>query len=435
MQRCPSLSIVPNHPPDSCIAKSFMNIDIYGTLVAASLVLLLGNRLVGWIPALRTYTIPEPVAGGLIVAISLLVLRGTGHVDIRFDTTLQTPMMLAFFATVGLSARLSSLKSGGPLLLRFLLLVIGLLLLQNLLGIGLTYALGIDPLFGLLGGSITLSGGHGTGAAWSKVFAERYGLQSATEVAIACATFGLVIGGLLGGPVAGLLMRRVKRAAPDGQADQAGHPDGGTCAADGETPYAFEEPKAEQPTTPAALIGTLALISICLATGATLGNALAGTVFELPTFVCVLFIGVLLSNVLAAAGKPVTEHAVALLGNVSLALFLAMALMTLQLWDLASLALPVIAILAAQAVLMVCYAVFVTFRVMGRNYDAVVLSAGHCGFGLGATPTAIANMQAITARFGHSHVAFLVVPMVGAFFIDLANALVIKGFLALPIFH
>jgi ESS family glutamate:Na+ symporter len=144
---------------------------------------------------------------------------------------------------------------------------------------------------------------------------------------------------------------------------------------------------------------------------------------------------VLLSNGLALAGKPVIEHAVALLGNVSLALFLAMALMTLRLWDLAALALPVISLLAAQTVLMVLYASFVTFRVMGRNYDAVVLAAGHCGFGLGATPTAIANMQAVTNRFGHSHVAFLVVPMVGAFFIDIANAIVIKGYLALPLFH
>jgi ESS family glutamate:Na+ symporter len=184
-----------------------------------------------------------------------------------------------------------------------------------------------------------------------------------------------------------------------------------------------------------SLCETLALIAISLAAGDALSQVLAGTAIELPTFVCVLFVGVLLSNVLGLAGKPVIDHAVALLGNVSLALFLAMALMTLKLWDLASLALPVVSILVAQTILMALYAIFVTFRVMGRNYDAVVLASGHCGFGLGATPTAIANMQAVTARFGHSHLAFLVVPMVGAFFIDIANAIVIKGFLALPIFH
>lgn len=400
-----------------------MNIGTYGTLVAASLVLLLGNRLVGWISVLRNLTIPEPVAGGLVVAVALLIIRATSHVEIRFDTTLQAPLMLTFFATIGLNANLANLKSGGPLLVRFLCVVVGLLVLQNTVGIALTYVLGVDPLFGLLGGTITLSGGHGTGAAWAKVFSERHGLQSATEAAIACATFGLVMGGILGGPVARFLMTRIGKR----EEIQTGDP--------AEQPLAFEEPKAEQPTTPAAFIGTLGLIAISLAVGDTLAQMLAGTAFELPAFVCVLFVGVLLSNLLAVVGKPVTEHAVALLGNVSLALFLAMALMTLKLWDLASLALPVFSILAAQTVVMALYAIFVTFRVMGGNYDAVVLSAGHCGFGLGATPTAIANMQAVTARFGHSHVAFLVVPMVGAFFIDIANAIVIKGFLALPIFH
>jgi ESS family glutamate:Na+ symporter len=301
--------------------------------------------------------------------------------------------------------------------------VVGLLVLQNTVGIALTYVLGVDPLFGLLGGTITLSGGHGTGAAWAKVFSERHGLQSATEAAIACATFGLVMGGIIGGPVARFLMTRIGKREETQTVDPA------------EPPLAFEEPKAEQPTTPAAFIGTLGLIAISLAVGDMLAQMLTGTAFELPAFVCVLFVGVLLSNLLAMAGKPVTEHAVALLGNVSLALFLAMALMTLKLWDLALLALPVFSILAAQTVVMALYAIFVTFRVMGRNYDAVVLSAGHCGFGLGATPTAIANMQAVTARFGHSHLAFLIVPMVGAFFIDIANAIVIKGFLALPIFH
>ncbi|MFL9996464.1 sodium/glutamate symporter [Paraburkholderia sediminicola] len=408
-----------------------MNVGIYGTLVTASLVLLLGNRLVGWIPLLRSYTIPEPVAGGLLVAIVLLILRTTSHVEVRFDTALQTPLMLAFFATIGLNANLASLKSGGPLLLRFLALVIGLLLLQNAVGIALTYLLGIDPLYGLLVGSITLSGGHGTGAAWGKVFAEHHGLQSATEAAIACATFGLVMGGILGGPVARVLMRQVARKDAAHAANQA-EKRGDSPA---EAPLAFEEPKAEQATTPAAFIETLALIAISLAAGDALAQVLAGTAIELPTFVCVLFVGVVLSNALGLAGKPVLDHAVALLGNVSLALFLAMALMTLKLWDLASLALPVVSILVAQTVLMALYAIFVTFRVMGRNYDAVVLASGHCGFGLGATPTAIANMQAVTARFGHSHLAFLVVPMVGAFFIDIANAIVIKGYLALPIFH
>ncbi|WP_321815052.1 MULTISPECIES: sodium/glutamate symporter [unclassified Paraburkholderia] len=400
-----------------------MNVDVYGTLVAASLVLLLGNRLVAALPLLRKWTIPEPVAGGLVAALVLFGLHSFAHLDVSFDASLQTPLMLAFFATIGLNANLASLKAGGPMLARFLVIVVGLLLLQNTLGITLAYALGVDPLFGLLGGSVSLSGGHGTGAAWGKVFTEHHGLQSATEAAIACATFGLVMGGILGGPVAQRLLKRLGRdegISTDNPAHDA---------------QAFEKPQAEQPTTAAAFIETLTLIAISLALGNLIAQWLTGTPAELPAFVCVLFVAVLLANGLALLGRPVAGHAVALIGNVSLALFLAMALMTLRLWDLAALALPVFSILVAQTVLMVLYAMFVTFRVMGANYDAVVLAAGHCGFGLGATPTAIANMQAVTARFGHSHLAFLVVPMVAAFFIDIANAIVIKLFLALPFFH
>lgn len=401
-----------------------MTVSVNATLVAASLVLLLGNRLLAFIPLLRTWTIPEPVAGGLVVALVLFALHSLAHVDVRFDTALQTPLMLAFFATIGLNAKLSNLKQGGPTLVRFLAVVVGLLLLQNAVGIGLALAFGIDPLYGLISGSVSLAGGHGTGAAWGAVFTAHHGLESATEAAIACATFGLVMGGILGGPVAQHLMKRLGQACAPG--DAAIHaPDA----------YAFEEPLTEQPTTPAAFINTVMLIAISFVAGDAIANALAGTSFELPTFVCVLFAAVLIANLLAWAGKPVAEHAVALIGNVSLALFLAMALMTLRLWDLASLALPVATILIAQTLLMIVYALFVTFRAMGSDYDAVVLTAGHCGLGLGATPTAIANMQAVTARFGHSHIAFLIVPLVAAFFIDIVNAMVIKFTLTLPLFH
>ena len=404
-----------------------MNVKVYATLVVASLVLLVGQWLVAAVPVLRKWTIPEPVAGGIVAALIVFGLHSFAHTDVVFDTSLQAPLMQAFFATIGLNANLANLKHGGPVLVRFLAVVVALLVLQNVLGIALAMAFGVDPLFGLLGGSVSLAGGHGTGAAWGAVFTERHGLQSATEAAIACATFGLIMGGILGGPVAQHLMKRIGTQAGDAApgASDAATPD----------PYAFEEPKSEQPTTPGAFINTLTLIAISLAVGDALSGLIAGTAFELPTFVCVLFVAVLLANGLALIGRPVAEHAVALIGNVSLALFLAMALMTLRLWDLAALALPVFTILIAQTLLMVVYAIFVTFRVMGSNYDAVVLSAGHCGFGLGATPTAIANMQAVTARFGHSHLAFLVVPMVAAFFIDIANAITIKLFLMLPVFH
>lgn len=398
-----------------------IELDFYGTLVAASLVLLLGRGLVTRVGFLRSYNIPEPVAGGLVVAVLLLILR-TCDIEVRFDTSLQTPLMLAFFATIGLSADLASLKKGGRVVGVFLLAVIGLLVVQNAMGIGLATLLGLDPLMGLLTGSITLAGGHGTGAAWGAVFSEKYGLASASELALASATFGLVLGGLIGGPVARLLIKRVQ--VPGCSAQQPPR-----------LPKGFEQPNKERSITPFSFVETLALIAVSLLAGNLLNGLLQGTAFELPTFVCVLFVGVVLRNSLSALGLyQVFEREVSVLGNVSLSLFLAIALMSLKLWDLAALALPIFIILAVQALVMALFAIFVTFRVMGSNYDAAVLAAGHCGFGLGATPTAIANMQAVTQRYGPSQIAFLVVPMVGAFFIDIVNVIVIKLYLALPFF-
>lgn len=395
-------------------------LDFYGTLVAASLVLLLGRGLVTRVGFLRTYNIPEPVAGGLLVALVLLGLR-TMDLQVQFDTSLQTPLMLAFFATIGLSADIASLKKGGRIVSVFLLAVTGLLLVQNAMGIALAKALGLDPLMGLLSGSISLSGGHGTGAAWGATFSEKYGLASASELALAAATFGLVLGGLIGGPVARLLIKRVQTPGLEQEMPRV--------------PKGFEQPNKERLITPFSMIETLALIAVSLMAGTLFNSLLHGSAFELPTFVCVLFAGVLLRNGLSLLGVyQVFEREVSVLGNVSLSLFLAIALMSLKLWDLAALALPFFILLAAQTLVMALFAIFVTFRIMGSNYDAAVLAAGHCGFGLGATPTAIANMQAVTQRFGPSQIAFLVVPMVGAFFIDIVNVIVIKLYLALPLF-
>ena len=396
-------------------------LDFYSTLVAASLVLLLGRWLVARIGFLRAYSIPEPVAGGLLIAALLVLLRALTGVEVRFDASLQAPLMLAFFATIGLNADFASLKKGGRVLGLFLLVVTALLVVQNAMGIALATALGLDPLMGLLAGSVTLSGGHGTGAAWAGVFSEKYGVASASELAIASATFGLVLGGLIGGPVARLLIKRVR--VPGVEHSQPRLPQG------------FEQPDQERLITPFSFIETLALLAISLQVGTFLSGLIQGTAFELPTFVCVLFVAVVVRNGLSALGwHQVFEREVSVLGNVSLSLFLAMALMSLKLWDLAALALPIFILLAAQALMMARFAIFVTFRVMGSHYDAAVLAAGHCGFGLGATPTAIANMQAVTQRFGPSPIAFLVVPMVGAFFIDITNAVVIKLYLALPLF-
>jgi ESS family glutamate:Na+ symporter len=397
-----------------------ISLDGYGTLVAASLVLLLGRKLVVTIKPLQTYSIPEPVVGGLIVALALFAAQTTTGFQVKFDNDLSTPLMLGFFASIGLNADLASLRQGGRPLMKLLAVVLVFLIAQNFLGVSLAKLLGLEPLVGLLAASITLSGGHGTGAAWGAVFAEKYGLSSATELALACATFGLVLGGIIGGPVARFLIRRV--ASSD---IPAGAPE----------PGAFEQPSSMRLITAPALIETLALFSVCLLAGVQMAEVLREGMLELPAFVCVLFVGVVLRNLLSALGwYEVFERCVSVLGNVSLALFLAMALMSLRLWELAALALPMMILLVCQAALMAAFAILVTFRVMGGNYDAAVIAAGHCGFGLGATPTAIANMQAVTDRFGPSHLAFLVVPMVGAFFIDIANAIVIKVSLALIAF-
>jgi ESS family glutamate:Na+ symporter len=397
------------------------DLDFYGTFVATTGVLLFGRLLVDKVKPLKTYSIPEPVAGGLAAALAILLLYSVFGVQVRWDMSRQDQFMLMFFASIGLNADIASLRRGGKKLGLFLVIVLGLLVVQNIVGVSIASLLGLNPATGLLGGSIALSGGHGTGAAWGQVFAVRYGMASAQEMALACATFGLVLGGLVGGPLSRVLIERVQRpTAPTGEPNNL---------------TTFEQPNAERKITTEALIETVALFAICLAGGSALSSALKGGLLELPSFVCVLLIGVILRNLLLAMKwYAVFERAVSVLGNFSLALFLGMALMSLRLWELSELALPILVLLGAQALVMVAYAGLVTFRLMGADYDAAVLAAGHCGFGLGATPTAIANMQAVTNRFGASPIAFLLVPIVGAFFLDIANAIVVKLFLLLPIY-
>lgn len=411
------------------ISSNMISFDVYATIVIACLTLLLGRVVVAKVPLLDRFTIPSPVAGGLIIAFTILILKTVFDFEIKFDTALQTPLMLMFFATIGLNANFKSLLSGGVSLLIFLFVVVIFLLIQSGVGIGLAKALGIDPLMGLLAGSITLAGGHGTGAAWGEVFSKDYGFTNATEIAMACATFGLVLGGLVGGPVARMLLRKRQMNLDTTIMGQ----DQDKEASDDIT--AFEQPRASRRITSNALIETITMILISITLGTIISDALNGTKFALPTFVCVLFVGVIINNILSLISDQIIfERSVSIVGNVSLSLFLAMALMSLKLWELKSLAIPMIIILAVQAIIMALYAVFITYNVMGRGLDGAVFAAGHCGFGLGATPTAIANMQAVTERFGPSKKAFLVVPMVGAFFIDIVNAIVIKLYLMTPLF-
>lgn len=400
-------------------------VDIYNTLLAASLVLLLGSFLTKKVAIFNRLTLPPPVVGGLLAAIAMLCMRSWGDVQINFDSSLTTPLMLMFFASIGLNANIKQLMKGGKMIAVFLVGVVGLLVIQNSVGVGLATALGENPLLGLLAGSVTLSGGHGTGAAWAGTFYKEYGFDKdlAMGIAMACATFGLVLGGLIGGPIAKFLINREPNKIETDPTQSA------------ESLSAFDRPTVRRAITASSMIETIAMLAICLSAGTALEAALKNTSFALPTFVCVLFVGVIINNVVNfVPNYEIFERAVSIAGNVCLSLFLAMALMSLKLWDLATLAIPMLVILTVQTIIMALYAVFVTYRLMGRDYNAAVLAAGHCGFGMGATPTAIANMQVVTERYGPAPVAFIVVPMVGAFFIDLVNVIVIQGFLKLPMF-
>lgn len=400
-----------------------MNFNTYETLALAGFVLLLGYFLVKRISLLKNYNIPEPVVGGFLVAIILTMLYQGWGISFTFDTNLQTSMMLVFFSSIGLSANFARLIKGGKPLIIFVVAAGILIALQNMVGIAGSLLLGIDPAYGLIAGSVTLTGGHGTGAAWAKTFTETFGLQGATELAMACATFGLVSGGIIGGPVARHLLKKMHRDESPENEDNS------------DIQEAFEHPTFQRKINTRSLIETITMLACCLLIGQFLDAQTKGTALALPTFVWCLFTGVVIRNTLTHIFKfNVADAAVDVLGNVGLSLFLAIALMSLKLWQLAGLALPVMVILAVQVVLMAAFAIYVTYRMMGKDYDAVVLSAGHCGFGLGATPTAVANMQAITSRFGPSHKAFLIVPMVGAFFIDLVNAALLKGFMVVVTF-
>ena len=396
-----------------------MSFDIFETLAAACIVLLLGFFIVKKVKFLQDYNIPEPVVGGFFVAVILYVLYLTVGLSFKFEIALQTAMMLFFFTSIGLSADFARLKKGGKPLLVFVTITGVFILVQNVFGISVAKLLGIDASYGLIAGSITLTGGHGTGAAWAQSLTDVFHIEGAMELAMACATYGLVMGGLIGGPVAKALIKRNK-IKPSNMVEPHEQPI--------ET---FESPLSKRRISVRNMIETLTMMAIALALGLYLYEQAKGTWIELPNFVWCLFIGVIIRNTVSRFSKYiVNEHAVDILGNTGLYLFLTIAIMSLQLWQLQGLASKVLIILVLQTILLIAFARFVTFKFMGSDYDAIILSAGHCGFGLGATPTAVANMQAITDRYGPSHKAFLIVPMVGAFFVDIINNVFIKLFVS-----
>lgn len=310
----------------------------------------------------------------------------------------------------------------------FLGIVALFIVVQNIVGIGLASAFGLEPIIGLVTGSITLTGGHGTAGAWGKVLEQDYHIQGATALGMASATFGLVLGGLIGGPVARRLVNKMGRKPLSEEAQKNNNDN------DNDTEVGvFEQPEKQRLITSKSAIETMALFAACLSFSALMDSDMVKAFFPdkftLPQFVWALFFGVFLRNILTYVFKiKMFDRAIDVFGNASLSLFLGIALLNLKLWQLLDLALPMLVILAVQTFVMSTYAYFVTYRLMGKDYDAAVLAGGHCGFGLGATPTAVANMQSITDKFGPSHKAFLIVPMVGAFFVDFVNAFILTGF-------
>jgi ESS family glutamate:Na+ symporter len=394
-----------------------MTLNAYHTLILAIFVLFLGrwvNRKVGW---LREYSIPEPVTGGLLCSVALTLLVLSTGADIRFDLAARDVLLVVFFTTVGLSANLRLLALGGVMLVVLTAIAVVNLVVQNSIGVGLATLLGYPPAVGLLAGSAALSGGHGTVLAWSPIIASKFDFPGAPAMGVAAATFGLIAGGLLGGPLGHRLITRHHLSGNDAEDLSVG------------VRYDQEQlPKLDAN----GVLTTILIVAIAMAVADELAYLLERTGLTLPRFVTALFSGMVLSNtvprMLPRIGWPTGSPPLALIAEVALGLFLAMSLMSLNLAALADVALPLFTILLAQAI--VCWVVlsWVVFRLLGRSYDAAVVTAGYFGLAMGATPTAIAIMTATVKKYGASPRAFLVVPLVGAFFVDIANAVVLQSF-------
>ncbi len=423
-----------------------MSLSPWLTVALAIPVLLLGEWMICRLPLLSRFNIPAPVVGGLLVSLILLAGNLTGLWPAHFESKIAAqwwtwlvtiepewihapaknanlPFLVAFFTCIGLNASWSLVKRGSVQVLIFLILSTGLAVVQNLLGVGLAKLMGAPPLLGLVCGSITLIGGHGTALGFAGEL-EKAGLPGAAVVGVAAATFGLVAGGLLGGPVGGGLIRKhaLKSAAP-----------------------ALPHIGTEESTAPGILTDLRAMVRggvdagvhlvvvlVCIKIGAWVSYLIQQSGITFPVYMGAMLVGLAVRNGLDLAGKPwIQTERIDLVASLALGLFLSMAMMSLNLIELAEAALPMLVILAMQTVIMAFFAWFVTFRAMGRDFDAAVMAGGQCGFGLGATSNAVASMKVLVEKFGPAPRAFLVVPIVGAFLIDLVNAVNITAFLNL----
>jgi len=395
-----------------------LQLDALTTVALALVLLALGAQLKKHSYWLRQLCVPAPVIGGFGFALVVWLLRNQQWLDIKLDTAMQTPLMVAFFTTVGLGGSLGLLRQGGKILFIYLGACWGLALLQNLVGVGMAKALGIDPLLGIMAGAVSLEGGFGAAAAFGPI-AESLGTSGATTAALASATFGMVAGGLLGSPVARYLIDRKKLAVKADRVD---------------TLQALEKAN-ETPSVAldaAVLLRLLTCMLVIMVLGFWIGDALKAHLgIVLPVYVGAMFVAIILRNLNDRARViELPDNAVSTVGDISLGMFLTMAMMSLKFWELEQLGLPLLVILVVQVVIMVLLCIFVLFRLFGGNYDAAVLCAGYMGHGLGATPNAVANMGAICDHYKvFSYKAFIIVPLCGAVLIDIVALPLITWFI------
>lgn len=392
-----------------------ITLDMYQTIAVAVVVLIIGNFLKRKISFLEKFCIPAPVIGGLLFAILTLICYMTGILVIDFDDTLKEVCMVFFFTSVGFQANLKVLKSGGKSLIIFLIVIIVLIISQNFAAIGLANLLGLDSLTGMTTGSIPMVGGHGTAGAFGPVL-EDFGISGATTVCTAAATFGLIAGSLMGGPVGNRLIKK--------------HNLLDTIKTEDDSLLVEDEEKHERHFSMYAPAVFQLIIAVGL--GTVVSELLSLTGMTFPIYIGAMIVAAVMRNVSEYTGK-ITIHMGEIndLGGICLSLFLGIAMITLKLWQLAELALPLIVLLAGQALLMFIFSYFIVFNVMGRNYDAAVVASGTCGFGMGATPNAMANMQAICEKYSPSVKAYLLIPIVGSLFADFLNSLTITFFINL----
>lgn len=390
-----------------------LNFNMAETLAISILVLLLGREIKKRVNFLERFFIPAPVVGGVIFSILLLIGHNTGAFSFSFDNVLKDFLMTIFFTTIGFTASGKLLKKGGVGVVVFLVTATVLVVIQDIVGVSMAKMFGEHPLLGLAVGSVPLTGGHGTSGAFGPVL-EEFGVTGGLSVSIAAATYGLIAGCLIGGPVAKRLRERynLKPSLEDREG----------------TVEVLEE-NEENPVSEETLFNAVVVIALSMGIGYCIAPFLKKYGIVIPAYIGPMFIAAIIRNVADIQKKNLPMNEIAITGNIALSLFLAMALMTLKLWELADLAIPIITILLVQTVIMALYAYFITFKFNGKDYDAAVMATGHCGFGLGATPNAMANMEVFTKENGPAPRAFFVLPVVGALFIDFTNATVITFFI------